>query len=86
MAKDLVAMPRIASASAAGDYDAICAAPMQPERGRWFLEEYALRNRSADTKLLLSAIEGIEAAVCRQRSRQVQNGLARAGRANRAVT
>jgi hypothetical protein len=75
MAEDLVAMPRIAPV--AGDYDAICAALMQTERGRWFLEEYALRNRSADTKLLLSAVERIEAAVCSgsERSRQAQNGF-----------
>src|SRR5258708_19368580 len=55
-----------------GDYDAICAALMQTERGRWFLQEYARRSRGADTALLLAAIARIEAAVCVERHAQVQ--------------
>ncbi len=39
------------------DYEAIQDAVMETERGRWFLREYAQRNRSADTEVLLSAIE-----------------------------
>ena len=39
------------------DYDAIQDAVMETERGRWFLREYAQRNRSADTEVLLSAIQ-----------------------------
>ena len=31
------------------DYDAICAAVTATARGRWFLEEYAKRNRNSDT-------------------------------------
>ena len=50
------------------DYDFICAALMQIERGRWFLEEYAKRNRSADTRMLLTAIQRIETVVCADRS------------------
>jgi hypothetical protein len=57
------------------DYDSICAALMQTERGRWFLQEYARRNRSADTQVLLAAIERIEAVVCADRNRQVQAGM-----------
>jgi hypothetical protein len=57
------------------DYDSICAALMQTERGRWFLQEYARRNRSADTQVLLAAIERIEAVVCADRNRQVQGGM-----------
>ena len=38
------------------DYDAIESAIMESSRGRWFLSEYARRNRHADTNLLLSAI------------------------------
>ncbi len=75
MSEDLVAIARLSPAPTASDYDAICAALMQTERGRWFLQEYALRNRSADTKLLLSAIERIEAVVCAERSRQVQQSF-----------
>jgi|GEM_PF-4733169 len=38
------------------DYDAIESAIMESSRGRWFLSEYARRNRYAETKLLLLAI------------------------------
>jgi hypothetical protein len=43
------------------DYEAICAAVLATERGRWFLSEYAHRNRQADTAELLAAIERIGA-------------------------
>jgi hypothetical protein len=55
---------------AQGDYDTICAALMLSERGRWFLQEYARRNRSADTRVLLDAIEQLESVVRAQRDRQ----------------
>jgi hypothetical protein len=45
------------------DYDAIHAAIVATERGRWFLEEYARRYRAADTGVVLAAIERIERAV-----------------------
>jgi hypothetical protein len=62
MAEDPLALPTNAAAPPADpDYDAICAAMMETERGRWFLTEYARRNRQADTRLLLAAIERIEA-------------------------
>src|SRR5437588_3510122 len=41
------------------DYEAICAAVFATERGRWFLSEYARRNRQADTADLVVAIERI---------------------------
>ena len=75
MSEDLVAIPQISPAPPASDYDAIFVALMQSERGRWFLQEYARRNRSADTKLLLSAIERIELAVCGDGSRPVQQNF-----------
>jgi hypothetical protein len=76
MSEELFAISRISPAPAAqGDYDSICAALMQSERGRWFLQEYARRNRSADTRLLLAAIERIEAVVCAERGKQVQPDL-----------
>jgi hypothetical protein len=43
------------------DYEAIHTAVMETERGRWFLIEYARRNRNADTALILAAIDRIEA-------------------------
>lgn len=41
------------------EYDAILTAVMETPRGRWFMEEFARRNRNADTQTLLSAIESI---------------------------
>src|SRR5580692_11859820 len=76
MSEELFAISTIPPAPAAqGDYDSICAALMHTERGRWFLEEYAKRNRSADTRLLLAAIERIEAVVCAERNKQAQQGF-----------
>src|SRR5579862_7510081 len=43
------------------DYEAILAAVMETERGRWFLAEYASRNRRADTAEVLSAIDSLAA-------------------------
>lgn len=45
------------------DYDAIEAAVMETSRGRWFMAEYARRNRQSDTLQLLSAIGRIERVV-----------------------
>ena len=45
------------------DYETIHDAVMETQRGRWFLHEYAKRNRNADTLVLLGAIERIEAAI-----------------------
>ena len=45
------------------EYDAICAAVMETNRGRWFLSEYARRNRQADTQVVLSAIERLESVI-----------------------
>lgn len=42
------------------DYEAIEAAVMETARGRWFLMEFARRNRNADTKVLLDAIARLE--------------------------
>lgn len=43
------------------DYDAIAAAVMETERGRWFLSEFARRNRAADTAAVLEALAAVEA-------------------------
>ncbi len=48
---------------AEAEYEAICTAFMETQRGRWFLAEYARRNRNTDTKLVLDAISRIEDAV-----------------------
>ncbi|HZH50898.1 MAG TPA: hypothetical protein VEZ16_03360 [Microvirga sp.] len=45
------------------DYDAIEAAVMETVRGRWFLREFARRNRNADTEAVLSALRELEKTV-----------------------
>jgi len=49
------------------DYDAIRDAFMETSRGRWFLGEYAKRNRNADTSMVLDAVARIEEALAAQR-------------------
>ena len=48
---------------AEAEYNAVYAAVTATERGRWFLAEFANRNRKADTDLVLAAIAGVEAAI-----------------------
>ncbi|MCC2113402.1 MAG: protein phosphatase CheZ [Hyphomicrobiales bacterium] len=50
------------------DYDAIEAAVMETARGRWFLNEYARRHRSADTTVVLQAVERLEKVFKRERN------------------
>jgi len=45
------------------DYEDIQAAVMETGRGRWFLNEFAQRNRVADTQILLEAIKKLETMV-----------------------
>jgi hypothetical protein len=49
------------------DYDAIQEAFMETSRGRWFLGEYAKRNRNTDTKMVLDAVARIEETLTAQR-------------------
>ncbi|GLK75830.1 hypothetical protein GCM10008171_10840 [Methylopila jiangsuensis] len=42
------------------DYEAIASAVMETERGRWFLAEFARRNRVADTAEVLEALTRLE--------------------------
>src|SRR5258708_1890908 len=50
------------------DYEQIEGAVMEPARGRWFLAEYARRNRNADTTMLLKALDRIENAIGNKRA------------------
>lgn len=52
------------------DYDAIREAFMETARGRWFLNEYAKRNRNADTNLVLDAVSRLEATLAAQKQEQ----------------
>ncbi|KMO29733.1 hypothetical protein VQ02_29220 [Methylobacterium variabile] len=49
------------------EYDVIEGAMLETARGRWFLGEYARRNRNADTDVLLQAIGRLENAVTTER-------------------
>ena len=53
------------AAALAEHYAALEAALKATPRGRWFLAEYARRNRAAETDMLLEAIASLEAAVLR---------------------
>jgi hypothetical protein len=50
------------------DYDSIESAVMETGRGRWFLAEFARRNRTADTNMLLEAISRLESSVGGERA------------------
>lgn len=50
------------------DYDAINEAFMETARGRWFLGEFARRNRSADTAMVLEAVARIERSIAAQKA------------------
>jgi hypothetical protein len=49
------------------DYDAINQAFMETSRGRWFLGEYAKRNRNSDTRMVLDAVARIEQTLADQK-------------------
>jgi hypothetical protein len=50
------------------------AAVLESSRGRWFLEEYARRHRSADTRMLLGAIQKLESAMASKAATMAQSG------------
>ena len=60
------------------DYAAIHAAFMETSRGRWFLGEYAKRNRNADTHLVLDAVARIEESLAAQKESAAEADLAEA--------
>lgn len=60
------------------DYVAIYAAFMETSRGRWFLGEYAKRNRNADTRLVLDAVARIEDSLTAQKQAAAEADLTKA--------
>src|SRR5664279_6441743 len=60
------------------DYDAISEAFMETSRGRWFLGEYAKRNRNSDTRMVLDAVARIEEKLAGQRHPVAESGLVEA--------
>ena len=70
MADDAFALSPISARAAQpseADYDAIQEAFMETARGRWFLGEYAKRNRNADTRMVLDAVARIEDTLAAQK-------------------
>jgi hypothetical protein len=64
MSKDPLALSAVtAGPPHEAEYDAVYAAVTATERGRWFLTEFADRNREADTHLVMAALARIEAAI-----------------------
>ncbi|HEV2000539.1 MAG TPA: hypothetical protein VGQ97_08645 [Xanthobacteraceae bacterium] len=48
------------------EFDAIASAVLETSRGRWFLSEYARRNRNADTRLVLEMLARVERTTARR--------------------
>ena len=67
------------------DYEAIRDAFMETSRGRWFLGEYAKRNRNADTSMVLDAVARIEQALAAQQRLQQQQEMQAAQQAEASV-
>lgn len=71
MADEVFALSPISARSASptdADYEAIREAFMETTRGRWFLGEYAKRNRNADTAMVLEAVTRLEQSVATSRN------------------
>ena len=45
---------------------------METSRGRWFLTEYAKRNRNTDTRMVLDAVARIEQSLAAQREEDLE--------------
>ncbi|WP_315831455.1 hypothetical protein [Bradyrhizobium prioriisuperbiae] len=70
MANDAFALSPISASGtlpSESDYQAISEAFMETSRGRWFLKEYARRNRNADTAMVLEAVARVESIVAAQK-------------------
>ena len=75
MADDAFALSPISARAALPseeDYAAIAEAFMETSRGRWFLTEYAKRNRNTDTRMVLDAVARIEQSLAAQKEESLQ--------------
>jgi hypothetical protein len=76
MADEPFALSTVMPATPAdADYDTLCAAVMETARGRWFLQEFARRNRHADTERLLEAIARLRSVAGPNQAGQAGDGL-----------
>src|ERR1700755_112235 len=81
MADEAFALSAISARAAMpgeADYDASSAPFMETSRGRWFLSEYAKRNRNADTSMVLDAVARIEQNLAAQKDAAPDHALAEA--------
>ncbi len=79
MVKDAFALSPISARAvqpSEEDYEAISEAFMETARGRWFLGEYAKRNRNADTSMVLDAVARIEQSLAAQKQQHAGDKLA----------
>src|SRR5438105_12116226 len=68
-------IPARAALPSEADYDAIREAFMETSRGRWFLGEFAKRNRNADTSMVLDAVARIEETLAQRPQPATDDGL-----------
>src|SRR5438309_7464841 len=81
MADDVFALSPISASPAQpseADYEAIRDAFMETSRGRWFLGEYAKRNRNADTRMVLDAVARIEETLAAEKEAAARGQLSEA--------
>lgn len=75
MADEAFALSPISARSTSptdADYEAIREAFMETSRGRWFLTEYAKRNRNADTAMVLDAVARIEQSLAATKAAAIE--------------
>src|SRR3974390_447214 len=78
MSKDPLALAAITGGPPQeAEYDAVYAAVTATERGRWFLTEFANRNRNTDTHLVVAALARIETSIRGEAAPQFSVGLCR---------
>lgn len=63
----------------AADFEAIQGAVQETARGRWFLAEFARRNKVADTATLLEALQRIETAIAKPAAASAAEAMKRMG-------
>src|ERR1700752_3948986 len=81
MANEAFALSPISARAAQpseADYEAIREAFLETSRGRWFLGEYAKRNRNADTRMVLDAVARIEESLAAQKQAAAEAELIQA--------
>jgi hypothetical protein len=78
MAHEAFALSPISARAASptdADFEAIREAFLETARGRWFLDEYARRNRNTDTAMVLEAVARIEHSLALQKEEQQRQAL-----------